>query len=184
MERRIELDHPRGCGEHYVIPDGSRLPEGSSPRMRGAPRVGSYLCRLIRIIPADAGSTRRYDHSAYDRQDHPRGCGEHSSLPLGSMVSVGSSPRMRGAPYVQSVSCQARRIIPADAGSTLFRVKETTVVQDHPRGCGEHTSKISTIRLARGSSLRMRGAHEGDRSGDAYAGIIPADAGSTSHHCR
>ena len=28
-------DHPRGCGEHYVIPDGSRLPEGSSPRMRG-----------------------------------------------------------------------------------------------------------------------------------------------------
>ena len=52
-------DHPRGCGEHgmqeYVMPED----EGSSPRMRGAPRFAFPLPPRIRIIPADAGSTMK-----------------------------------------------------------------------------------------------------------------------------
>ena len=31
-------DHPRGCGEHPTPIDHSWMSEGSSPRMRGAPR--------------------------------------------------------------------------------------------------------------------------------------------------
>ena len=56
-QQHLQKDHPRGCGEHR--PSGRRqpLPEGSSPRMRGALQntISSALSR--RIIPADAGST-------------------------------------------------------------------------------------------------------------------------------
>ena len=50
-------DHPRVCGEH-VEPIPDRLVEqGSSPRMRGAPRGQPVPGSQGRIIPAYAGST-------------------------------------------------------------------------------------------------------------------------------
>ena len=50
-------DHPRVCGEHSA--DGGRdFPrDGSSPRMRGAPRITFRPNRKSGIIPAYAGST-------------------------------------------------------------------------------------------------------------------------------
>ena len=77
---------------------------------------------LIRIIPADAGSTYFKFLSLVCQRDHPRGCGEH---PLGTRVfraMIGSSPRMRGA--LDGITVQALQpgIIPADAGSTSLRV--------------------------------------------------------------
>ena len=91
-------DHPRGCGEHVpmtLIVEGFN---GSSPRMRGAQYAGGEDLNTARIIPADAGSTRRTGLSVERFEDHPRGCGEH--LPMIEPVPSGlpgSSPRMRGA---------------------------------------------------------------------------------------
>ena len=72
-----------------------------------------------------------------------------------------------------------RRIIPADAGSTIIPTLKNRKSGDHPRGCGEHRHFRWPYYTPKGSSPRMRGAlslelHEfiGDR-------IIPADAGST-----
>ena len=50
-------DHPRGCGEHILSRGPCNVPEGSSPRMRGARRHGHMGCHIPGIIPADAGST-------------------------------------------------------------------------------------------------------------------------------
>ena len=50
-------DHPRGCGEHAPGPYTWCPRTGSSPRMRGAPTPLFLLVSLMRIIPADAGST-------------------------------------------------------------------------------------------------------------------------------
>ena len=50
-------DHPRGCGENYIL--GLFIPSnlGSPPRMRGK-RVSSRSLKFnIRITPADAGKT-------------------------------------------------------------------------------------------------------------------------------
>ena len=53
----VQVDHPRGCGEHKTYCDGFIGIEGSSPRMRGA-LVHSGLVMIAEgIIPADAGST-------------------------------------------------------------------------------------------------------------------------------
>ena len=39
-----------------------------------------YSQPLTWIIPADAGSTSQVNHSFFDLEDHPRGCGEHHQL--------------------------------------------------------------------------------------------------------
>ena len=113
-------DHPRGCGEH-TLPSLPLLTEkGSSPRMRGAHHFDDRGHISLRIIPADAGSTCVVTHWSYPLEDHPRGCGEHTICTLSFPSGQGSSPRMRGALTTEGRPCQAPRIIPADAGSTLF----------------------------------------------------------------
>ena len=86
--------------------------------MRGA------LYRLFRadmvgrIIPAYAGSTCRVVRMIRKRKDHPRVCGEHTSLALRIQPKLGSSPRMRGALLTEHSVLQEVGIIPAYAGST------------------------------------------------------------------
>ena len=96
------------------IPDG----QGSSPRMRGAHPHDANHGDHFRIIPADAGSTRRFEMSFGGFWDHPRGCGEHGMIVLNRCDMAGSSPRMRGARPDTISTASHCRIIPADAGST------------------------------------------------------------------
>ena len=172
-------DHPRGCGEHDDLACMDTPPHGSSPRMRGAPKQTQRPTRKPRIIPADAGSTQGSALFAAGSQDHPRGCGEHTVMWSMSRPTVGSSPRMRGAPSISTRTKQKLRIIPADAGSTTRKITNGIRVQDHPRGCGEHhRHRPDQFRLL-GSSPRMRGAHHVVGLWRCFYGIIPADAGST-----
>ena len=70
---------------------------GSSPRMRGAPRVNGNLAFKWGIIPAYAGSTPSERMSTPNSWDHPHVCGEHRSTDTDASSKPGSSPRMRGA---------------------------------------------------------------------------------------
>ena len=71
------------------------------------------------------------------------------------------------------------RIIPADAGSTSYTVSSPCGGTDHPRGCGEHRSRLYRGTYLQGSSPRMRGARRARPVAAAKVRIIPADAGST-----
>ena len=93
---------------------------------------------------------------------------------------VGSSPRMRGAPYRLAGDVPELGIIPADAGSTVACPIEQIPHADHPRGCGEHGPQGPAGLGLTGSSPRMRGAHSIALGLLDWYGIIPADAGSTS----
>ena len=97
VEAQASADHPRGCGEHEDRRASRPAARGSSPRMRGARLSSSCPSDLLRIIPADAGSTWPNEHKHGVGWDHPRGCGEHSPPLPPRMGSRGSSPRMRGA---------------------------------------------------------------------------------------
>ena len=57
-------------------------------------------------------------------------------------------------------AAEARRIIPADAGSTGFGLNWVGHAEDHPRGCGEHIDTRGAGRVKHGSSPRMRGARD------------------------
>ena len=91
------------------------------------------------IIPADAGSTTDIDQELLQEKDHPRGCGEHKFNIFSSDCRTGSSPRMRGALRGRQTALPRRGIIPADAGSTQVAHRFWERIEDHPRGCGEHT---------------------------------------------
>ena len=111
--------------------------------------------------------------------DHPRVCGEHHLRRGCEAEGQGSSPRMRGARGTTSDRAYGAGIIPAYAGSTPLRPHQARHIRDHPRVCGEHSSAAITSRRARGSSPRMRGAHDLDSVVVLACGIIPAYAGST-----
>ena len=154
--------------------------------MRGAHSLPDMISQILRIIPADAGSTFLDQKIRSPFEDHPRGCGEHSMESSITERNMGSSPRMRGAPDVLSRPGITHRIIPADAGSTGEPVLPSGRLGDHPRGCGEHDMDERGPVFIRGSSPRMRGAPASSWCVHGSIGIIPADAGSTHppHHHR
>ena len=57
-QQLLRQDHPRGCGEHRLRMMKPMVLSGSSPRMQGARGGMQRTLRPVRIIPADAGSTR------------------------------------------------------------------------------------------------------------------------------
>ena len=54
---RTPWDHPRMCGEHFLVPSIGFTGEGSSPHVRGALVDGDFMEAEHGIIPACAGST-------------------------------------------------------------------------------------------------------------------------------
>ena len=91
-------DHPRVCGEHTRTGCSGRTVLGSSPRMRGTRIHANVAGRTVGIIPAYAGNTRSTTNTLDCTEDHPRVCGEHDSWGWNVVITLGSSPRMRGTP--------------------------------------------------------------------------------------
>ena len=55
-------DHPRACGAHVASPMRTAARPGSSPRMRGSPKIVAVADIILWIIPAHAGLTERDGH--------------------------------------------------------------------------------------------------------------------------
>ena len=86
---------------------------------------------------------------------------------------------MRGTRSMAVLQGRAGGIIPADAGNTSGMAHLSARIEDHPRGCGEHSALIVGLPLMTGSSPRMRGTRSPINLGDVSVRIIPADAGNT-----
>ena len=178
--RRSALgDHPRVCGEHFGGGAWWFVVLGSSPRMRGAQQDVAALRVAVGIIPAYAGSTGTSYRLPLCSGDHPRVCGEHSTIREAMRSGWGSSPRMRGALEGRELLVDVGGIIPAYAGSTATRPRASSPSRDHPRVCGEHLILALHRPCPLGSSPRMRGARVDVKRGGQRVGIIPAYAGST-----
>ncbi len=111
-------DHPRVCGEHVFTIPGHIPAWGSSPRVRGTPRMTVRGLGAVGIIPACAGNTLNLRHSALFKRDHPRVCGEHVRIRNLYDPPAGSSPRVRGTRPVRHHAMRKPGIIPACAGNT------------------------------------------------------------------
>ncbi len=193
--------HPRGRGEHSCFSRATASPPGPSPRARGAPVFALLVLDDAGTIPAGAGSTPvqplRHSHSRdhprgrgehrpappYPARPHPRGRGEHSANVVVAALSVGPSPRARGAPSWSISDHWWCGTIPAGAGSTSWSGRESTCARDHPRGRGEHSSSASGAGSWAGPSPRARGAPRIPTAVHQPVGTIPAGAGSTARGC-
>ena len=172
-------DHPRICGEHLAAYTGEIEELGSSPHMRGTPRLRCVTPSLSGIIPAYAGNTVIGAYIAPGVRDHPRICGEHMNVTGYQETPWGSSPHMRGTPQRPIPTTGALGIIPAYAGNTHTSNHRTCDAWDHPRICGEHHCSMLAVVFAVGSSPHMRGTHVTGAGTSYNSGIIPAYAGNT-----
>ena len=112
-------DHPRVCGEQAPPVSHYHVLEGSSPRVRGAAWQAALDALTVGIIPACAGSSRGRSGERASQGDHPRVCGEQVFWAYPRNVSLGSSPRVRGAVLHGQSARACHGIIPACAGSSL-----------------------------------------------------------------
>ena len=151
---------------------------GSSPRVRGAGLRPGRDRPLRGIIPACAGSSSRSRPRGTGSWDHPRACGEQALRFFTTLISSGSSPRVRGAALDGEGLAPRLGIIPAYAGSSAGLSSSCPARWDHPRACGEQRPPSWAPLRPAGSSPRMRGADQGRVRQPRRVGIIPAHAGS------
>ena len=175
-------DHPRACGEQLIPSSLMFRAAGSSPRVRGAELRDNRADCALGIIPARAGSRVSTSYPRVPHGDHPRACGEQSSMVSRQSGRMGSSPRVRGAGHRFPRLGTAAGIIPARAGSSCGAWSRKCSRWDHPRACGEQSESRRPGPPVSGSSPRVRGAEHSTSSNRFHGGIIPARAGSRRPH--
>ncbi len=89
-------DHPRVCGEKVMLASGRMIGVGSPPRVRGKDDRYAGQGGHLGITPACAGKSGGRHLRALTTRDHPRMCGEKSSMARASRSASGSPPRVRG----------------------------------------------------------------------------------------
>ena len=114
-------DHPRRCGENYVINIVMCLKQGSPPQVRGKLRTLKRPCNRFRITPAGAGKTHFNDLERRKPEDHPRRCGENTLSSEVPHFTPGSPPQVRGKRIDRIHRSGLFGITPAGAGKTLKR---------------------------------------------------------------
>ena len=109
--------HPRACGERQMTAWVTVNNRGSSPRVRGTGIHQRDLGQTRRFIPARAGNGSRSLAVCSTDPVHPRACGERGSVHCCTVLSDGSSPRVRGTGRAATSRNRSRRFIPARAGN-------------------------------------------------------------------
>ena len=89
-------DHPRACGEKWMIASAPSGFAGSPPRMRGKELYGGDKQTVHGITPAHAGKRRSRLRRCAARWDHPRACGENSFVMVAWWYSVWITPAHAG----------------------------------------------------------------------------------------
>lgn len=107
--------------------------------MRGKEGVALLSGQIVGITPAYAGKRAAANFHLGTTRDHPRVCGEKSTLAMVAVVLAGSPPRMRGkvGDFDTGVSGGGITPPPAYAGKRLSSLVISMNPKDHPRVCGE-----------------------------------------------
>ena len=161
-----KTDHPRVCGEQFIINGQAFCKKGSPPRVRGTVGLGSAgtggqritpACAGSRITPACAGNRCSKPSTPPRLGDHPRVCGEQHPDRFFIGHSPGSPPRVRGTVIKEEKMSKAARITPACAGNSSSIRDVSSASRDHPRVCGEQAAAPALEPGEGGSPPRVRG---------------------------
>ena len=152
---------------------------GSPPRVRGKPYRRCSRVDEARITPACAGKTGEGVRHRPGQEDHPRVCGENLHRSRHGCARGGSPPRVRGKLPFLLQGLYGARITPACAGKTTGCATRSSRWRDHPRVCGENSSRTNPLRELSGSPPRVRGKRWQALQDPAPRGITPACAGKT-----
>ena len=89
--------------------------------------------------------------------EHPRVCGENRAMAEEEWCEAGTSPRMRGKHPGHHYPSHSGRNIPAYAGKTASIDDVESLMEEHPRVCGENSRFVPGCSAPIGTSPRMRG---------------------------
>ena len=176
---RSRQDHPRLCGEKYLVSYHTVGAAGSPPPMRGKVTEAETVTKEDRITPAYAGKSPAGFSQYRDHWDHPRLCGEKSDRSATCFFKSGSPPPMRGKVRHAVKKVVVLGITPAYAGKSSGNGNTDSRRQDHPRLCGEKDFDVLHIPGMGGSPPPMRGKGTDRAEGIADIGITPAYAGKS-----
>ena len=145
--------------------------------MRGKVTAKLTAGQTYGITPAYAGKSKGlYLHVDVTR-DHPRLCGEKSSMVHRPCKKTGSPPPMRGKEFYQPYEKAAVGITPAYAGKRCYNQIPCPHSRDHPRLCGEKFRIVVSTAFRSGSPPPMRGKVTVQRHAVDHGRITPAYAG-------
>ena len=133
----------------------------------------------LRLIPAGAGKTIRLRPMKRLSTAHPRRCGENLRDLVQERKHDGSSPQVRGKPFVLFRHAVNGGLIPAGAGKTTPGTTPRSQVLAHPRRCGENLHRRVEYLTVHGSSPQVRGKRVGKSLCEYDSRLIPAGAGKT-----
>ena len=111
---------------------------GSSPLARGPPRTVQAGAGDLGLIPARAGTTFKLKNRYLVAQAHPRSRGDHTAARFAVAVTAGSSPLARGPRRENHIEPGHGGLIPARAGTTVWRIGMLLCPRAHPRSRGDH----------------------------------------------
>ena len=114
-------------------------------------------------------------------EDHPRRCGENTDHPEYFSPHGGSPPQVRGKLPSYLTCLSLNRITPAGAGKTFKNRRQTTVLKDHPRRCGENPTTKRAYRRTPGSPPQVRGKPSGIKSNRPFPWDHPRRCGENSN---
>ena len=114
--RSIRKDHPRLCGEKFLLTSLLEYAIGSPPLVRGKEITKTRIKSFVRITPACAGKSITTLHLYFLWRDHPRLCGEKCPFSCFCHCPSGSPPLVRGKDCKIIESVTSLRITPACAG--------------------------------------------------------------------
>ena len=149
--------HPHSRWENWKGFTRTSQMSGSSPLIRGKPRIGHDGRNLEGLIPAHARKTTPGRAALLSRWAHPRSREENGPLSPGVAVLVGSSQLMRGKLRFGSILPGDFGLIPAHAGKTCSQRCGCGRRRAHPRSRGENRAEKAHPAYQKGSSLLTQG---------------------------
>ena len=176
----VMRDHPRICGEKSALTNCLLFPLGSPPHMRGKAFLPTPAMVLSRITPAYAGKSKLSPNCIVVKRDHPRICGEKSQHIGARYIPKGSPPHMRGKASCLYFRVPLTGITPAYAGKSYRERYGHHQGRDHPRICGEKSTRKRRTDSTLGSPPHMRGKVLSFVFRLNRDGITPAYAGKSS----
>ena len=165
------------CGEKGAVKRVARCLGGSPPRVRGKAFPGRLQGSFPGITPACAGKSQTGLYGNTGKKDHPRVCGEKAAFHRLHLARLGSPPRVRGKDGRAVALAYGHRITPACAGKSAVPPWAAGPFQDHPRVCGEKSTRIAPKNCGSGSPPRVRGKGPSLPEAPSLWGITPACAG-------
>ena len=162
-------DHPRVCGEKWILHFFTAAQTGSPPRMRGKVVGNVEPCGAVGITPAYAGKSLPGVGFPPLYEDHPRVCGEKALGGMESNPARGSPPRMRGKDVDDLFQPSLIGITPAYAGKSAVHLLTMLCHRDHPRVCGEKFG----VTVEQGGAWRITPAYAGKRLKKSHSTVSP-----------